>query len=386
MDRRQFVQTTTAGMALAAAPRAWSSQDTNGRLMIVLLRGGMDGLCAVPPTDDVDYVRTRPSTAVLKGLPLAAGFSLHPSLSGLHDMWQANQLAVVHSTGFKYTGRSHFEGQDIMQSGVAKPYASSSGWVGRAMSAAQTTGGVSISIPMPLILRGNPNATTQFPNWMPTLRKGTAQALEQLWESDDALQPYASSIARDNLAEQRAGMHKEAFLNARSLEGLAKLASAQMKRDDGPRVGLIDVRNGFDTHAGQGAERGAHAQRLKDLNRLVTGFARGMGEQWQNSLLVTVTEFGRTAAENGTNGTDHGVGSCCFLAGGLVGQSKVYADWRGLKKEQLFEARDLPATIDVAAVYAKVLERVFGLSPATIQASIMAYDPSPHLAGLLNLG
>ncbi len=385
MDRRQFMQTTSAGMALAAAPRAWSSQDTNGRLMIVLLRGGMDGLCAAPPIDDADYLRTRPSTAVRSDLALDNGFALHPTLTGLHDFWRANQLAVVHSTGFKYTGRSHFEGQDIMQSGVAKPYASASGWVGRAMTAANTAGGVSISIPMPLILRGNSNATTQFPNWMPTLREGTARSLQQLWGGDESLQPFADSIARDNLARRQGPMNKERFMNARSLEGLAKLASAQMRRDDGPRVGLIDVRNGFDTHAGQGAEQGAHAQRLKDLNRLVTAFAQGMGEKWQESLLVTVTEFGRTAAENGTNGTDHGVGSCCFLAGGLVGQSKVYADWRGLKKAQLFEERDLPATIDVAAVYAKVLERVFGLAPATIKGSIMAHDSSPHLRGLLGL-
>jgi uncharacterized protein (DUF1501 family) len=180
-------------------------------------------------------------------------------------------------------------------------------------------------------------------------------------------------------------MNKERFMNARSLEGLAKLASAQMSLDDGPRVGLIDIRNGFDTHAGQGADQGAHAQRLKDLNRLVTAFAQGMGEKWRESLLVTVTEFGRTAAENGTNGTDHGVGSCCFLAGGLVSQSKVYADWRGLKKRELFEERDLPATIDVAAVYARVLERVFGLTAETIQTAIMRHDPSPHLAGLLDL-
>jgi uncharacterized protein (DUF1501 family) len=108
-----------------------------------------------------------------------------------------------------------------------------------------------------------------------------------------------------------------------------------------------------------------------------------MGAQWKNTLVLTVTEFGRTVAENGTTGTDHGVGSCCFLAGGLLTESKVYADWRGLKEKDLFEARDLPITIDVAAVYALALERVFGLSSKQIQSTVLEYTPSEHLKGLL---
>jgi uncharacterized protein (DUF1501 family) len=111
-----------------------------------------------------------------------------------------------------------------------------------------------------------------------------------------------------------------------------------------------------------------------------------MGDAWRKTVVVTVTEFGRTAAENGTTGTDHGVGTCCFLAGGLIDQSKVYADWRGLKTEQLFEGRDLPASIDVAAVYAKVMERVFGISPQKIQDQVIAHKPHAALKGLLGLG
>ncbi|MFM2035715.1 MAG: hypothetical protein RL459_980, partial [Pseudomonadota bacterium] len=149
---------------------------------------------------------------------------------------------------------------------------------------------------------------------------------------------------------------------------------------------LIDMQHGFDTHASQGADSGTHADRLGELDALVGAYKEGMGDAWVNTLVVTVTEFGRTAAENGTTGTDHGVGSCCFLAGGLLTGSRVYADWRGLKKEQLFEGRDLPASIDLAAVYARVMERVFGLSPKAIQDQVMAHRPSPALKGLLGLG
>ena len=122
------------------------------------------------------------------------------------------------------------------------------------------------------------------------------------------------------------------------------------------------------------------------LDRLVQNFQTAIGPQWSNTLVVTVTEFGRTAAENGTTGTDHGVGTCCLLAGGLVDRAQVYSDWRGLKKEQLFEGRDLPPTIDVAAVYAKVIERVFQVKPAVLQEQVIAHQPSASLKGFLNLG
>lgn len=385
MKRRHFLQGCVGGvgLSLAGAPAAWAQQAPPTRLLLVLLRGGMDGLCAVPPVQDSDYTRLRPNTAVGNALPLAQGFGLHPALSGLHSLWQSGQLAVVHSTGFRYSGRSHFEGQDIMQSGVLKPYASGTGWVGRAMEAAHSSAGVSISIPMPLILRGNPNATTQFPNWMPPLTASTTDELQQLWQGDAALAPYAKPIQTANQQQMQAG--RADFKEARTLQALARLAGQEMAADDGPRVGLLDSRHGFDTHASQGANTGSHAEQLKELDRAITQYQHAMGAQWKNTLVLTVTEFGRTVAENGTTGTDHGVGSCCFLAGGVLTESKVYADWRGLKDKHLFEGRDLPVTIDVAAVYALALERLFGLSAQRIQSAVLEHEPSAHLKGLFGV-
>lgn len=355
-------------------------------MLVVLLRGGMDGLTAVPPVGDAQYLKLRPQIAVQNTLRLTADFGLHPKLEAMHSMWQAGQLAVVHSTGFQYTGRSHFEGQDIMQTGVMKPYASSSGWIGRAMEQAKIDSGVAISIPMPLILRGHDKATTQFPNWMPTLRDQDLTAVVNMWSADPALSPYSEVIREANLGKAQGNMNNQSFQDARSMRGLARTAAASMRLESGPQVGLIDMNHGFDTHASQGAEQGSHADKLRDLDQLMATFRTEMGEQWANTVVLTITEFGRTVAENGTNGTDHGVGSCCFLAGGLVTQAKVYADWRGLEKASLFEERDLPTTIDVSAVYAKVLERVFGLSAKTLVSSgVLEHKASSALNGLLGV-
>lgn len=389
MKRRALLQqgAALASLSFAGFPLAWGQgQAGKPRVLVVLLRGGMDGLTAVPPVGDAQYHTIRPQIAVHNTLRLTADFGLHPQLQAMHSMWQAGQLAVVHSTGFQYTGRSHFEGQDIMQTGVMKPYASNSGWIGRAMEQARIDSGVAISIPMPLILRGHDKATTQFPNWMPVLRDQDLAAVANMWAADPVLKSYNEVIRGANLGKTVGGMHNESFQDARSMRGLARAAAAVMRLESGPQVGLIDMTHGFDTHASQGAEAGNHADRLRDLDQLMATFRTEMGEQWAHTLVLTVTEFGRTAAENGTNGTDHGVGSCCFLAGGLVTQAKVYSDWRGLNKSALFEERDLPTTIDVSAVHAKVLERVFALSPQKlVNTGVLDHKTSPWLNGLLGL-
>lgn len=389
MKRRVLLQqgATLAGLSFAGLPMAWSNDSVNKpRLLLVLLRGGMDGLTAVAPIGDVDYRQIRPNIALQQTLKLDRDFGLHPQLESLHGIWQAGQLAIVHSTGFNYTGRSHFEGQDIMQTGVMKPYGSSSGWVGRAMEAARVDSGVAISIPMPLILRGHAKTTTLFPNWMPMLRNSDADAVAELWAADPALNPYSQVIRQANSDKRPIGMKSEAYQDARSMQGLARAAAAAMRLETGPQVGLIDMTHGFDTHANQGSESGTHANRLRDLDQLIGTFRSEMGTSWAHSLLVTITEFGRTAAENGTNGTDHGVGTCCLMAGGLVTESKVYANWRGLRKPALFEERDLPASIDVSAVYARVIERVFSLSPRTItETGVLDHRAEPTLKGLLGL-
>ncbi|MGA1325567.1 MAG: DUF1501 domain-containing protein [Rubrivivax sp.] len=389
--RRRFLQQALGGaaalhlMPATAQDRADSDGAQAPRLLVVLLRGGMDGLHAVPPVDDADYARLRPSIRIERPLRLDGRFGLHPALAGLHALWEAGQLQIVHTTGFPYAGRSHFEGQDIMQTGLATPYSSPSGWVGRAMETAGLVEGVALSIPMPIIVRGSPAAGTEYPNWMRPVSPVLARDLHAMWQADPALSPYSERLLAD--AMQRMGPQRnlrgDEFREQRSPAALARLAAQRMSEPDGPRVGLIDVDSGFDTHANQGADTGTHATRLADLDGIVRAWREGMGAHWARSVLVTVTEFGRTAAENGTGGTDHGVGSCCFVAGGLVTSPRVLSAWQGLGKDQLFEGRDLPASIDVRAVYARVVERVFALSPAEIQTRVLAHTAHQALRDLL---
>jgi uncharacterized protein (DUF1501 family) len=203
------------------------------------------------------------------------------------------------------------------------------------------------------------------------------KTLTESWSSD----PVLSSIVQQLQEDQRqaramlGGRAPAPFQEARSTESLARLAGERMKHHDGPRVGLIDMQGGFDTHASQGSDVGSHADKLKELDNIFKGFRQGIGDAWRHSMVVTITEFGRNVKENGNEGTDHGVGSCIFVAGGLLNKSRVITDWRGLKSAQLIDGRDLPTSIDACAVYAKVLERAFALSDTQIQAEVLAHQP-----------
>lgn len=387
MQRRSILKQaiSTAALSFSGLPALAqsSAQDEKSRLLIVMARGAMDGLTAVPPLADPLFPSMRPGIIVQQPWRLTDSFGLHPKMQNLHALWHKDQLKIIHSTGFAYTGRSHFEGQDVMQSGIMKPYAGRTGWVGRALREAKLQGGVAISIPMPLLLKGDEQAETEFPNWMQPAQKDALAGVMAMWSSDDMLAGYAQALKtpKPRLDRSLEGMSDTADIGRNYVE-LARLAALRMKDPLGPRVAVVDIANGFDTHGLQGADEGMHASRLADIDRIIGAFQEEMGAQWQNSLVLTITEFGRTAAENGTNGTDHGLGSCCFLAGGLVGRSGVIADWRGLKKDQLFEGRDLPVTIDVCAVYAQVLERLFKLRPQVIQDKIIAHQASPLLKTL----
>jgi len=389
LTRRDVVVRGLGGAALALAgwPGPVRAAPASGaaRLLVVLLRGGMDGLAAAPPLSDPLMSKLRPNLRLHNARPLDGRFGLHPALETLHALWSAQQLAVVHATGFRYTGRSHFEGQDVMQSGVMKPYASASGWVGRAMQAARLTSGVAISIPMPLILRGHPGASTEYPDPLPPPPRPLSGNVQKLWAGDKALAGYGDILFQAVMdGGQRAGkMSRQEFQEAIGPAQLARIAAEQMLPDDGPRVGLIDIDHGFDTHAAQGADEGLYADKLKELDDVVRGFRETMADRWSQSLVITVTEFGRTVAENGTRGTDHGVGSCCFLAGGLIDRARVYADWRGLDRKDLFEDRDLPATIDVCAVYARVLQRAFHLDANVVRSEVLTFEPHPAIDELL---
>jgi uncharacterized protein (DUF1501 family) len=354
--------------------RAWGAEDLPRRcLLVVLLRGGMDGLTAIPPLGDAALGSLRPSLVPVAPLPGNSFFGIHPSLATFAELMARGEAVAIHAAGFDYRGRSHFEGQDIMQSGVGKPFASPSGWLGRAMQTANVGTGVAISIPIPLILRGDPSAETEFPTWMSAPPQATYELVRQLWARDRELSAVGASMTGRKSA-MAAASSEESNEVRRSPRGLAQQAGARMTQEDGPVVGLIDL-VGFDTHASQGADEGEHASRLKMLDDIVLSFRSAMGARWKDSLVLTVTEFGRTALQNGTTGTDHGWGSCVLAAGGLVNTAGVIADWPGLDKPRLHEGRDLVATLDANAIYAQAMRSVFGLSASQIRDRVLAHKP-----------
>ncbi len=376
LNRRHFLQggaaLSLAGHGQLQAQPAWRGR----RLLVILLRGGMDGLTAVPAIGDPQLAVLRAGLVPERALALEGIHAMHPRLAQWHRAWTEGQAAVVHATSFAYTGRSHFEGQDIMQSGIASPYASSTGWLGRAMHASGLGGGVSISIPMPLLLRGHPGSDTRYSTWLATPPARLVEAVARRWSADPAMAPYADAVAARYQGMDSAGMlpaPAEPFAQTRTPRALARMAGQAMRPADGPMVGLIDL-HGFDTHASQGAADGTHADRLAAIDQVLEGYREAIGDRWGESLVVTLTEFGRTAAENGTTGTDHGWGTCILLAGGLVAKARVHADWPGLGPQDLFEKRDLRVTTDAATVYAQVASSVLGLPPERIARDVLAFN------------
>jgi uncharacterized protein (DUF1501 family) len=252
------------------------------------------------------------------------------------------------------------------------------------MDKAQLGTGVAISIPMPLLLRGDARSETQFPSWMQAPPAATYDLVNQLWAANTDLAGLGQRLVNGRRESGMAGMAGNTtpgFEQRKSAAGLAREAALRMQAVDGPMVGLIDF-NGFDTHATQGAAEGIHATKLKQVDDVLKAFRDTMGPRWADTLVLTVTEFGRTAAENGTTGTDHGWGSCILAAGGLVKTAGVVADWPGLDKARLFEGRDLAVTVDAAAVYAQALQTVFGLRAAQVQDGVLKHAPHALTPGL----
>ncbi|MDI1246688.1 MAG: DUF1501 domain-containing protein [Rhodoferax sp.] len=383
MKRRTFLG-GAAALTLTGTGALAANATGQRRLLVILLRGGMDGLAAIPPVGDSGLREIRAGLTPSTTLAGNDFFGVHPALPTFASLMGLGEAVAIHATGFAYRGRSHFEGQDIMQSGVEKPFASQSGWIGRAMQKSGTGSSVAISIPMPLILRGDPGAETEFPTAIPAPPASTYAAVREMWATDVSLSALNQRAYKGGANGMMHNESEESFEERRSPQGLAHQAGTRMAPDDGPLVGLIDL-VGFDTHAAQGADEGMQATRLQMVDDIIRAYKSAAGLRWKQSLVLTVTEFGRTAVQNGTTGSDHGWGGCILAAGGLVQKSGVVADWPGLGRSKLWESRDLAVTMDAKAVYAEALQSVFGLSAAQIQDGVLGYSPHPLAQQLFKL-
>ena len=371
MHRRGFLGGVGASLFLSGLPHVGFSEELPlGRIVLINLEGGLDGLAAVPPLGDESLQRRRRNIMV-EAVPLIDGFfGLHPQLTAFGRLFARGEASVIHATSFPYIKRSHFEGQNVLQSGVTTPYSSPSGWLGRAMDLASIPGRA-LSLNTPLVLRGSLDTDTYYPSAIP----GTMTPNVSVLEAFEQMHSGEVQMAIAKLGERR---RAHEYGGSRDPVALASKAAAAMKQEDGPRVAVITVDN-FDTHAGQGGEFGELAQQLKITDRVFETFKVSMGPAWKDTIILTATEFGRTVAQNGSAGTDHGYGGVSLLAGGLLAGSRVIANWPGLAKKDLFEGRDLMATLDYRAVCAACIEAAFGLQHDVIADQVFFEPKLPRV-------
>jgi uncharacterized protein (DUF1501 family) len=398
LSRRSFLEASVfAGASTLVATRlALADAPTEARFVFVLLRGALDGLSAVPPVGDPDYAGLRGQIALAKSgdgaaLPLAGPFGLHPALAFLHSSYQSKELAVLHAVATSYRERSHFDAQNVLESGDARPHGSTSGWMNRALASLPVKSreaGVALGANVPLAMRGPAEVASWSPTKIAALDEATLQRIADLYARDPLLsQRLADALASDAIAtaaqaaagsdagtmSMRPGLvdadvRAKRNHDARYAE-TARAAAGFLRRDDGPRVAMFDT-TGWDTHANEGGAQGQLALRLRALDAGLAALKKSLGPVWRNTVVLVATEFGRTAAINGTRGTDHGTGAAAFLLGGAVAGGRVIADWPGLSRGSLHENRDLKPTRDLRSVMKGVLRDHLRVAESSLEKTV----------------
>lgn len=386
-DCERMTPSRRAVLGAAGALFAWSfvpkfayaaAGSRDPRFLLVVLRGALDGLSAVPPIGDPDYAGLREDIALGKdgpdaALPLDGFFYLHPAMPNLARLYAGGQASIVHAAATGYRERSHFDGQDVLESGQPGPGRTESGWLNRLIASlppgetVSKRGVLGVGVVPPLVVRGEapilgwapPRMARAGPDLMQRLSDlygqrdpGLARALVQAIETD------AIAQRRGMAGEMRGGGGPD---SAEGMRRIAEGAAGLVGADDGPRIAALAF-EGWDTHANEGGAKGRLAQLLGGLDGALATFEQGLKPVWKDTVVMVVTEFGRTAKVNGTVGTDHGTGTVAFLVGGAVKGGRMIVDWPGLKPEQLHEKRDLKPTADIRAVAKGVVSELFGLS------------------------
>ena len=354
LTRRQFLKASGASLFLAGIPLPGFTKDKPpGTISVILLEGGMDGLTAVPPFGDPNLSKMRKSLTPNNYLKLNSFFGLHPSFQYFGGLMAKNNASIVHATNFPYTKRSHFEGQNLMQGGGLSPFSETTGWLGRSLDFARVPGR-SLSLDMPLVLRG----MSENDNFYPASIKSSSDLMTQLIDTISMAHQQEGSEVFKKISKK--STQKDSIV-PRDPASLAKFAGKAMSQEGGPLSSVIKVSQ-FDTHANQGADEfSRHGKLLKLVDEIIGGYKEGLGDAWDRSIILTLTEFGRTVLENGTWGTEHGYGSAGLLAGGAITKSRVISKWPGLAKNEQFEKRDLMSTIDYRSVCAACVENALGL-------------------------
>lgn len=331
------------------------------RFVFVILRGGLDGLSAVPAIGDPEFGPARGALAQFGAAPLALDgtFALHPNLAQLHAMYGRGELAVVHAVGLPYRERSHFDAQQVLESGGARPYELATGWLGRALARSQAKS-IALNTAVPLVLRGPGVVDTWAPSTLPDPGADLVARLDRMYANDPALATAlerAKALHLDGaMPAEMAGGNAMGAARGGSFTVLATRAAEFLAQPAGPQAAVLEI-SGWDTHANQANPNGPLANYLRQLDTGLAALREGLlpGGTWDRTVVVVATEFGREVAINGTLGTDHGTGAAAFVLGGAVRGGRVVADWPGLARRDRNEGRDLKITTDLRAVLKSVL-------------------------------
>jgi uncharacterized protein (DUF1501 family) len=330
----------------------------------------MDGLAAVVPYADPAYASQRGALAMESGslIRLDGQFALHPSMVEIGKMYAARQALLVHAIASPYRERSHFDGQNVLETGGARPYAIRDGWLNRLITLLPESRDEAIALAptVPLALRGSAEVTSYAPSTLPEATDDLLARVTRLYEKDAQLHPlWSAAMQARDMAGDGAPQRDPA--------GVGKLAATFLSRPDGPRIAMIET-GGWDTHSAQNPRLAAQ---LRGLDALLAALRDGLGSAWSQTVVLVATEFGRTVAVNGTNGTDHGTASAAMLMAGAVRGGRVIADWPGLAGTALHEGRDLRPTASLEALILGVAAETFALDSDKVAAKVF-----PGAAGL----
>lgn len=401
MDRREFLKQaamlSASGVMLLSAGHGWAAKlagdnGTRKRLVVIFLRGAVDGLNVVVPHGEAAYYEARPTIAIQRDardggvLDLDGHFGLHPALAPILPLWREGSLAFVHASGSPDPNRSHFEAQEYMESGTPGVRTTADGWMNRVMAALPSPHGateaLSLGPTVPRILAGRmpvANIATgrAATRPMPLDRPRIAFNFDRLYSGDDSLsRAYREGQeSRKKLMSELAMDMRIADAGAPSPVGLsndtARLAQL-IAHDPSIRLGFVAL-GGWDTHVNQGAASGQLAGHLRPLAEGVATFVKGLGPAYRETVIVVMSEFGRTMRQNGNGGTDHGHGNVMWVMGGDIRGGKVHGRWPGLSSTELYQGRDLAVTTDFRGVITAVLERHIGLTRAQLERVFPGY-------------
>jgi uncharacterized protein (DUF1501 family) len=377
-SRRALLLGGASFAAWAYMPKfARAADGRDPRLIVVILRGALDGLATVAPVGDPDYAALHGSIALTADGAHAASmldsfFALHPSMPEFARMYRENHAAVIHAVATPYRDRSHFDGQDVLESGFAGPGRVQSGWLNRALEGLprgeRVMGALAVGPTTPLVLRGAAPTVGWSPVALPQADDDTAARLLELYRHRDPqlAKALTQGLQLDKVA-QGDDMRPKPGING--MRVVARGAAKLMVADDGPRIAALAF-DGWDTHANEGGPVGRLAQLLAGLDGALAEFESGLGTHWRDTAVVVATEFGRTVRINGTEGTDHGTGTIALLAGGAIRGGRVITNWPSLRPASLYEGRDLAPTTDLRVVIKGVLADHLGLSERVLAETV----------------